>query len=305
MSGDLDMPAAASVRRVPPLKAFYWLVRRELWEHPAVLVAPLAVAGFAVLAHFLSALTISDAERLATLSDPAKSGQFQALYAAAIGAILILGLVVGALYSLDALQGERRDRSILFWKSLPVSDLMTVLAKAFIPVVVLPLASLAAAIGANLVMAPLQSLAWMGRGYDPADLWARVDLVHLWSSLALGLPFIALWYAPLYAWFLLVSAWARRAAILWALAPFAAFLMVEHLALHNTPAHWALERRLAGGILYPYTLPDTGEKVVWVEAGGAIDWGRVYSAPDLWIGLVVAGLFLFAASRLRRSRPPL
>jgi len=305
MTDDLDMPReAAPARAVSPLKAFFWLVRRELWEHPSAWIAPLAVAGFAVFTHFISAVTISAAERQAVLA-ATSSAKFMVPYSAAIGTIIILGLVVGALYSLDALQGERRDRSILFWKSLPVSDLLTVLSKAFIPIVVIPASILILAIAANLLMAPLQSLVWLAQGYDPAELWGRLDLPYLWGALAMGIPFIALWYAPFYAWFLLAAAWARRAPILWAMAPFVPILMVEHLVLHNTPSHWALERRLAGGILEPYTVPNTGEKVVWIDHAGQFDWGRVYSLPDLWVGVAMAALFLFIASRLRRSRPPL
>ena len=55
-------------------------------------------------------------------------------------------------YCLDALYGERRDRSILFWKSLPVSDLTTVLSKASIPIVVLPLLTFAVTVATQLIM---------------------------------------------------------------------------------------------------------------------------------------------------------
>lgn len=305
MTDDVDIVhEPAPGRHVSWFAAFAWLVRRELWEHPSAWAAPLVIGAFAVVIHFVTAMTSVDIARTAALAATGE-GQFMTHYSAAIGAIVIVSLIVGILYSLDTLQGERRDRSILFWKSLPVSDLATVLAKAAIPLLVIPALILVASVAANALMVPVESLAWAIRGYDPAMLWARLDLPYLWSALAIGLPFMALWYAPFFAWFMLAAAWARRAPILWALSPFILILMVEHLALHNTPAHWALERRIAGGILEPYTLPGQGEKVVWVPTGGEIDWGRVYSLPDLWVGVAMAALFLFVASRLRRARPPL
>lgn len=295
----------AEPSRLPPLRVFTWLVRREFWEHRALWVAPLAVAAFAVAIHFLSALTISHVERMAALTDPAKAGQFMSLHSAVTGITVVVGLLVGILYALDALQSERRDRSILFWKSLPVSDAATVLAKAFVVCVALPVVTVLIAITASVIAVALQSAVWRLGGYDPALLWAKLDVGLLWLGLLYALPFMILWNAPLYAWVLLASAWAKRVAFLWAAAPLVAFLIVEHTALH-TVAHWALERRLAGGVLEPFTLPSHhGQEVVFVETLAEIDLGRLWTLPGLWIGVVVAAAFLFAAIRLRRSRPPL
>lgn len=289
--------------RYPRLfRTFAWQVRRELWEHRALWIAPLAVAAFAMLVQLGAALTASDAGRAAALANPAGGREFQVLYSAMIGSIVIAGLLVGILYSLDALQGERRDRSILFWKSLPVSDAMTVLSKAAVPLVVVPLIVFPIVVVSTLVMMGLQSLVWSLDGFDPAQLWARVDLPFLWLALLYGMPFMALWNAPLYAWILLASAWSRRLAFLWAAAPFAAMLMVEHLALHHTPAHWLLERRIGGGVLQPYTA--NGEGTVWVERLSDLDPARLWSLPGLWAGVLLAALFLYAAIRIRRSRTP-
>ena len=284
------------------LRTFLWQVRRELWEHRVVALAPAAVGAFAATVHFLSALTISDAERQGALTDPAKAESFMQLYGAASMSVVITGLVAGALFCLEALQGERRDRSILFWKSLPVSDLTTVLAKMAVPVAVLPAVTLAVVVLQGMVMVPLQSLAWLMRGYDPADLWARLDLPFMWLAIAYALPFMALWYAPIYAWFLLVSGWAKRMTILWAAAPFVAFLIVEHTALHQW-MHWALEKRLAGGILEPFTRGGKGQE--WLDGPATLEPLRLYTLPGLWLGVALAALFLFAAIRLRRSRSPI
>src|SRR5688500_3753928 len=52
--------------------------------------------------------------------------------------IMLTTLIIAFFYGLDALHGERRDRSILFWKSLPVSDRTPVLSKVLVMMAVLP-----------------------------------------------------------------------------------------------------------------------------------------------------------------------
>lgn len=279
-----------------------WQIRRELWEHRAIWIAPLAVAAFTVLIHFLSTLVISDAARAAALADPARARDLMTHYKAMIGVTVLSGMVVGVLYSLETLHGERRDRSILFWKSLPVSDAMTVLSKALVVAVIIPLIVLGIVIAATLVMITLQSLVWTLAGFDASALWSRIHLPFLWLSLLYGLPFMVLWNAPLFAWTLLVSAWSRRMPVLWAAAPFVAILLVEHTALHHTPAHWLIERRVAGAILQPYSVNGAGAH--WAQRLADLDPVRLYTLPGLWIGIVIAAVLLLAAIRVRRSRTP-
>src|SRR5260370_30267271 len=110
-------------------RRMYWSVRRELWEHRSIFIAPLAAAAVFLLA-FLIGLTISPVHRHAGLDTPY-----------GLAALLIMGsaFIVGFFYSLYALHGERRDRSILFLKSLPVSDLTTMLSTFATPLVTLQL----------------------------------------------------------------------------------------------------------------------------------------------------------------------
>lgn len=296
---------SATARRLAWPRLFWWSLRRELWEHRSVWIAPLVLAGFCVLLHFVAALTISDAERAAALAAPIAGNPFQILYGTLNLVILVGTMIVGMLYSLDALQSERRDRSILFWKSMPVSDRVSVGAKAAIAIVYLLLQAFVLIVAANIVMAGLQTLAWTMRGYDPAELWARLDLPLLWVALAAPLPFMMLWNAPLYAWLLAVSAWARKVSFLWAAAPVVGFFIVEHAALHKSAAHWMIEKRLAGSILEPYArFGHHDNQVTWVSTLADIDPARLYALPGLWIGAAIAALFIFVAIRLRRSRAP-
>ena len=151
-------------------RRMYWSVRRELWEYRSIYIAPLAAAAVFLLA-FLTGLTLSPAHRHAPLDTP---------YELAAGLIMGTAFIVGIFYSLDALYGERRDRSILFWKSLPVSDLTTVLSKFAIPLIILPLLSFAIAVVTQFVMLLLSSAVLLGSGLSVGTLWGTdVVLPHV------------------------------------------------------------------------------------------------------------------------------
>ncbi len=131
---------------------------------------------------------------------------------------MVTAFIVGIFYCLDALHGERRDRSILFWKSLPVSDLTTVLSKASIPLVVLPLlAFVDHRRHAVDHAAAEQPWSCWASGLSVATLWTHLPLFQMSLMLLYHLLAVhGLWYAPIYGWLLLVSGWARRAPFLWA-----------------------------------------------------------------------------------------
>src|SRR6266478_5322421 len=200
-------PAAMSATR--PL---YWSVRRELWENRSIYIAPLVAAIVFLLGFFIS--TVSLRHRMHGVW-PLDSAQGHDVFATRyeLAAALIMGTahIVGIFYSLDALYGERRDRSILFWKSLPVSDLITVLSKLTIPIVILPLLSFAIAVATQFVMLLFSSVALLGSGLNIGTLGARMSFFHMSLMLLYHILTVhGLWYAPIYGWLLLVSAWAPR-----------------------------------------------------------------------------------------------
>src|SRR5881296_1412119 len=121
-------------------RPFYWSVKRELWENRSIYVAPLIVAAVVLFGFLVSTVGMPQRRQAVLLLDPAhQRAAIGAPYDVAAMMLIFTAFIVGVFYCLDALHGERRDRSILFWKSLPVSDLTTVLSKASIPLVVLPL----------------------------------------------------------------------------------------------------------------------------------------------------------------------
>src|ERR1700737_4642021 len=105
-------------------RPLYWSVWRELWENRSIYIAPLIVAVFEVIGFAISTIGLADRRRAVLLLDPAhQRAAIEQPYDLAAMMMIFIAFIVGVFYCLDALHGERRDRTILFWKSLPVSVL--------------------------------------------------------------------------------------------------------------------------------------------------------------------------------------
>src|SRR4051812_43031160 len=212
------------------IRPFYWSVRRELWENRALYIAPLIVAAVEVFGLALSTHGMSERRRALLPLDP--ETQYHAIaqpYDLAGMMMIFTIFIVGIFYALDALHSERRDRSILFWKSLPVSDLTTVLSKMVIPLAVLPAIGFMLVIIVQLAMLLMSSVVLAVHGISPATTWAHFSLPFNWFVLFYGLLAIALWHAPIYGWLLLISAWVRRAPFLWAVLPLIVLQIFERI----------------------------------------------------------------------------
>lgn len=209
-------------------------------------MAPLAVAGLIVIGVLVGGVRDPGGvpARLALPLQP-QGGLTAPLGVAAAMGLIMAGILVAAYYAVEALQGERRDRSILFWKSLPVSDTTTVMAKAAIPMVVLPALSALLIIVTQFLLLLLGSGVVLVAGGEPGSLWAAFPY-QLWPTLPYFLLAATLWHAPLYGWLLLASAWARRAALLWAVLPVLPLGMVERLAFPTAHVPTLLAHRWMG-----------------------------------------------------------
>jgi len=276
-------------------RPLYWSVRRELWEYRSIYVVPLGVAGLTLVVFLIAtigrAMSTGLDQRLAVLTEP---------YSFATALVMGTAFVVGIFYCLDALHGERRDRTILFWKSLPVSDLTTVLSKATIPFVVLPVIALVITVVMQWIMLLLSSVVLMRSGLSSATLWKQLPEFQM-TLLYHLLTVHVLWYAPIYAWMLLVSSWAKRAAFLWASLPLLAIGVVEKIAFNTTHFAALIQYRFSGPENFDMTEP--GRFVM--DPIMHLSLGRFLATPGLWSGLVVAVIFLAAAVRLRSYQGPI
>lgn len=215
--------------------------------------------------------------------------------------------MVSIFYCLGAMFNERRDRSILFWKSLPVPDLTTVAAKLIVPMAILPVVTFTITVGTQLIMLLIGVLDLSLHGKD-TSLATSVPLGEMSLVLLYALATLTLWWAPVYGWLLLVSGWAKRAPFLWAVLPPLAVALAEKLAFDTTYVGSVIQSRLMGSYEEAFRPLERGAvKAGTVPVFGLdqIDAGKFLSSPGVWIGLVVAGGLIAATVWLRREREPI
>jgi len=291
------------------------LIRREFWEHRALWIAPLVVAAALLLAATFGRATVNlPKEALdATLSVNDRLAVFAVTqWGLALFQLLVM-LIVLFFYLLDCLYAERKDRSILFWKSLPVPDSTTVLSKLLIALVIVPLGVYVLALVTNLLFAGVLGLRQgesklLGSVFIwDTGVWLQVQLLLL-----VGLAAAMLWYAPIAAYLMLVSSWARRNVFLWAVLPPVLALFVEEVTFNTDYVKSFLGHRL-GGIWGEFGIGrelDRLESALEQDASvppvkqllETVDASAPFTSPDLWLGVVVAALLVWAAARIRRYR---
>ncbi len=280
-----------------PTRPFYWSVRRELWENRSIYVAPSIVAAIILFGSFVASFHLPERRHNALLLDPARQrAAIELPYDIVAMMLIFTAFIVGVFYCLDALHGERRDRSILFWKSLPVSDLTTVLSKVTVPLVVLPLLCFAIVVVTQFIMLLISTAVLLPRGLA-ATTWANFNLFQQSLILLYGLVAIALWHAPIYGWALLVSGWVRRATFLWAILPLIAISFFEKITFNTSHFASMLKERVIG--FAPEAFAFRAHEVPQLTPL------KYLSTPGLWLGLIFAAVFVAAAVRLRRYRGPL
>jgi ABC-2 type transport system permease protein len=299
------------------MNAFVALLRRELWEHRALVLVPAVLAAVIILCVLSSGLwalmhgallTVQmNEEFLSAIRGPDAGRAIPAFY---LGLLACFGLVLSVsvgFYLVDCLYADRRDRSILFWKSLPVSDAETVLSKLTTGLLVAPAASIVAAFVTAMVLAIIGTMFLWSVGIEGTSaLWQAKPLLQVTLEAPVIALLIILWYAPIAAWFALASAWAPRAPLLWATLPPIAIGLVESIVYHTTHT-WeflgerfgAVYGRLFAGSYPSFVVHDDG---VTSKLPTLSHIGQYLTSLDLWGGLLVAALFTLAAIALRRYR---
>ena len=264
-----------------------WSVRRELWENRSIYVAPLTVAGVIALASLGAVRHNLQPDKLAAHDE------------LVAGVLMGTTLIVAIFYCLDALYGERRDRSVLFWKSMPVSDWTAVLSKMAVPMVILPVVTFVLAIATQLIMLLAASAFLSMKGQSAAALWS-LPWLRMTSGMLYHLVTVhSLYYAPIFGWLLLVSAWAKRLPFLWAFLPLAAIGFIEKIAFNTTHFATMLGSRISGGM---DANPAKGGGMMMLWPSHPLEF---LTMPGLWIGLAIAAICIAAAVRLRRYRDPI
>lgn len=313
------------------------LIRREFWEHRSLWIAPLVWAGVIVLLSIWlifvmiprhaphGMLEATNVEQIQGLNEDDRKELHQALASAkqhdvpqTAVAFSFLGIsqlisgftcIVVFFYLIDCLFTERRDRSILFWKSLPLSDTQVVLSKLATALVVVPIGIVVLATVTQLILFSLFWLRFNGTVFSGMldwDLasWSR-SLVVEFAVLLCGV----IWYTPIAAYFLLLSVWARKLVFLWAILPFAALPALEGVFFQSTHVLEFFGRRFVGFIdamhLDPSSLNIGTHDTPGPRIGdilSSVDVSGVLLSAEAWLGVLVAAAMVFVTIRIRRYR---
>jgi ABC-2 type transport system permease protein len=280
-------------------RAFPILIRRELWEHRVLWMGPIVFAGLFLIVcitlggALISSIQIKDAHSLG-LTQPG-SQAFIATQVASTALLYFLMSVVTFTYLADCLFAERKDRSILFWKSLPVSDAETVLSKLVVALVVVPIGVYLVTLVANVLVFLVLSIWVRGNAlFSPYMQWDTLAWLKLQGMMLSSLPVLILWYAPIAAYQLFISAWAKSNVLLWTVLPPIALSIGERMTFQT----WYIGKFILGWFLFN---PPGGHE----PAGGL--WSgfgtfQLLATPALWIGVIVAAALIFATIRIRRLR---
>jgi ABC-2 type transport system permease protein len=282
-----------------------WLIRREFWENRAIWMIPAAFGGLLLLAALFTQVSIP---RLTTTQ---ASEEAAAAFWVVVGGMfyLVMG-VYSTWYLLDCLYTDRRDRSILFWKSLPVSDITTVLCKLLVAMVIIPLVYFAAANLTALIAAFILSIrarASIGSSLWNGNVWGQVQVLWLYVIVT-----TAVWYLPIAGWLMLVSAWAKRAVMLWAVLPPLLLYILERVFFGTHMVGQIISRRLTALPAVSFN----GSKYNWTHEGGVVDnagsaapsvWHLInpsgfFTSAETWIGVAVGIVLIVAAIQLRMRR---
>ena len=320
-----------------------WLLRREFWEHKgsmfwaqAIVAALLVlfVGGsmiYALATHGAPAHVMINGHEVSrgamAAAMPVESRQQVAsiasgMYLAAGAPLFFLMTASIYFYCLGALYDERRDRSILFWKSLPVSDATTVLSKVVTALCVAPLITMAFAFVASLALLLIGAAVLSAGGVNLfGTLLASKDLYLQPLRLVALLPVYIVWALPTIGWLLLVSSWAKTKPLLWAFGvPLMALILAKWISMAlggfqgdlldmQWFANEVIGRALGGlvpGIWFAFSggIPPevrAAHDSVDMQALFAASWLTLATAKA-WIGALLGGAMIFGAIRMRRYR---
>lgn len=292
------------------MKTFIWLLRREFWEHRAILIAPLITAAV-ILVGTITQILVQPAQNPA--NGPEKLGNVAALLTMGFALpFLVVNGFVAIFYLMDSLYGERKDRSVLFWRSLPVSDTAAVSAKLITALVVAPCLAALTAAATMPVITLVFRVFFAGEHFSALPLmWNPpnfLSAVILWCYATAVAVF---WFFPVGGWFLAVSAWAPKNPFLWGIVPPAALLVIEK-SLRGGRS-WVGEQisdRIYGWFPLAFNLhsnakaaqPGDEHFVMPARMLDLIDPRPLLASPALWIGIGVGLLLVFLAVQGRRYR---
>jgi ABC-2 type transport system permease protein len=296
------------------------LLQRELWEHRAIFVVPVVVAVITLLTSWTGQVTIGELKHLdagivgaANMPENARSAALSFTMVGLSVSFIIAMWILTIFYALDSLYAERKDRSILFWRSIPVTDFETVLSKLLTALLIIPLVTFVVIAATQLLVLLSLTLQIDFRGGSPWQLiWSVAPFADTWAATVVLLLTLPLWLSPFLGWFLFVSAYTKRSPLLVAALPIVLLPMFEKLFFDSAVIADALFVRsmkfpLFAGVDNMELMFQEGDDLAKlaeaeISVFSLLDLGSFLASPQLWLGIVVCGLFTAAAIYVRRYR---
>jgi len=298
------------------IRSQFALIRRELWEHRSLYVTPAVIGLIVTLMTITGQVSVSAFDQAvdvailggSNLSDTERGAALTVLMVA-VTSLFALGMcVLSVFYALDALFAERKERSILFWRSMPCTDSETVISKLLTALIVIPLITFAAVAVTHVIVTTITGI-WISiQGGDAGHLvWSAAPFADNWIATFVFLLALPLWLSPFIGWFLFVSAFTKRSPMLMAFLPIFILPMLERSLLRTHAFAEAFFVRTAtmplfGGINPSDILDEDEVRLQGVSLIDLMDVGGFLSSPGLWIGIAVCALFTAAAIYVRRYR---
>lgn len=295
------------------------LIRRELWEHRALYLAPSVVAVLLILAVVLAYVSAALFNGIGldnivygmTLGVNEAAAGFGILAISPVLALIVVLYFVVFFYTLDALYAERKDRSVLFWRSLPITDAETVVSKLLTAVLVAPLIVFLIALFTQIIILLISTvMVWMGGG-DASDLiWGGLPVGDILSFTFMRCIGFGLWSVPFAAWFLFCSAFVKKTPFLWAVLPFALVPLLEQLAFRTSFFASIVWGHIRDLWIYMFDFnpgkfmedefdvdPENIPEIIRMIAPD-----NLFLSPGVWGGVVVGAGLTAAAIYVRRYR---
>jgi len=275
------------------LTVFLILLKRELWENknlfvaaPVVLTILFIVAIFWVLPQLPEGALAEGVGQLGVMTEGVGPAALASLLMPVAIPFMITLYICALIYLINALYQDRKDSSILFWQSMPVSNLHTVLSKIITVCFVAPLFVVAAI--SILFLFVIVAITVLGVSYDVelASL-AQLFLASVYCLLLVYMTAVlaALWLFPTAGWFLLFSAFAKNLPFLWAIGTFSLLLLFEDIIFGTQFLGNWLQSRTAN---YNYIIFEAGDF-----------FQRLFSY-DMLFGIVLGSLLTAGAIQMRR-----
>jgi len=301
-------------------KSFKALVKREYWEHKgAIFYTPAIMAAIFAGLMLLGTITGNNVsvnghdsfdymeylpqavEQFENLDEQERSNGVQIGLNAPMVMFGFVMLIISLFYCLGALYDERKDRSILFWKSLPISDTTTVLSKFVAVCFLIPLFYFGVLAVFQLFLLLFATVvAWFG-GSSGVTIWTSSNLFGVLFNGLFSLIITSLWLAPLWGWLMLASSWAKKVAFLWGTLPIFMISVAEGMIFHSSSFIEMVGERIADGFAI------LNSNMHYLVGADMFDihvmrWYEVFSSMEFWAGLFVTAVFLAGAVFTRRHR---